>query len=90
MSVMKIMTHSGQNATAYILSGSPIFFQVETKLYPTGLRNVVPYIVADIFSGYLRRFLCLIIVITNLHDCGETNVMYTVAVVCEGKQCRTQ
>ncbi len=37
MSVMKIMTHSGQHVTAYTLNGSPIFFQVETKLYPTGL-----------------------------------------------------
>jgi predicted ribosome-associated RNA-binding protein Tma20 len=36
MSVMKIMTHSGANVTAYTLNGSPIFFQVETKLYPTG------------------------------------------------------
>lgn len=37
MSVMKIMTHSGQHVTAYTLNGSPIFFQVETQLYPTGL-----------------------------------------------------
>lgn len=37
MTVMKIMTHSGQNVTAYILNGAPIFFQVEAKLYPTGL-----------------------------------------------------
>ncbi|CAB4012295.1 eukaryotic translation initiation factor 2D [Paramuricea clavata] len=35
MSVMKIMTHSGQHVTAYTLNGSPIFFQVETQLYPT-------------------------------------------------------
>ena len=35
MSVMKITTHSGQHVTAYTLNGSPIFFQVETILYPT-------------------------------------------------------
>ncbi|XP_028404772.1 eukaryotic translation initiation factor 2D-like [Dendronephthya gigantea] len=35
MSVMKIMTHSGQNVTAYTVNGSPILFQIETKLYPT-------------------------------------------------------
>ena len=37
MSVMKITTHSGQHVTAYTLNGTPIFFQVETILYPTGL-----------------------------------------------------
>lgn len=36
-SVMKILTHSGQNVTTYMVNGSPILFEVETKIYPTGL-----------------------------------------------------
>lgn len=61
MSVMKIMTHSGQNVTAYILNGSPIFFQVETKLYPSGdyvkhtilfhLGNFLGVVRASFFKG---------------------------------------
>lgn len=35
MSVMRIMTHSGQNVTVFCLNGEPIFFDVEKKVIPT-------------------------------------------------------
>ena len=36
ISVMRLMTHSGQNVTVFCLSGEPIFFEVEKKVFPTG------------------------------------------------------
>ncbi|CAH3156749.1 unnamed protein product [Pocillopora meandrina] len=35
ISVMRVMTHSGQNVTVFCLSGEPIFFEVEKKVFPT-------------------------------------------------------
>lgn len=35
ISVMRLMTHSGQNVTVFCLSGEPIFFEVEKKVFPT-------------------------------------------------------
>ena len=36
MLTMKIYTHSGQTAQVYVLQRNPIFFEVETTIYPTG------------------------------------------------------
>ena len=36
MSVMRIMSHSGQAAVAYCVSGEPVFFEVQGKIFPTG------------------------------------------------------
>lgn len=36
ISVMRLMTHSGQNITVFCLSGEPIFFEVEKRVIPTG------------------------------------------------------
>ena len=33
---MRLMTHFGQNVTVFCLSGEPIFFEVEKKVFPTG------------------------------------------------------
>lgn len=35
ISVMRVMTHSGQNITVFCLSGEPIFFEVEKRVIPT-------------------------------------------------------
>ncbi|KAL9950933.1 hypothetical protein ACROYT_G043506 [Oculina patagonica] len=35
ITVMRIMTHSGQNVTVFCLSGEPIFFEIEKKVLPT-------------------------------------------------------
>lgn len=48
ISVMRLMTHSGQNITVFCLSGEPIFFEVEKRVIPTGNTNpreVLPTIV---------------------------------------------
>ena len=48
ISVMRVMTHSGQNITVFCLSGEPIFFEVEKRVIPTGNsypREVLPTIV---------------------------------------------
>ncbi|KAJ7323398.1 Eukaryotic translation initiation factor 2D [Desmophyllum pertusum] len=37
ITVMRLMTHSGQNVTVFCLSGEPIFFEVEKKVIPTDL-----------------------------------------------------
>ena len=36
ISVMRVMTHSGQNVTVFCLDGEPIFFEVEKRIFPTG------------------------------------------------------
>lgn len=36
ISVMRLMTHSGQNITVFCLSGEPIFFEVDKRVIPTG------------------------------------------------------
>lgn len=36
ITVMKIMTHSGQNVTGYCLNGDPIFFEIEKRVIPSG------------------------------------------------------
>lgn len=35
ISVMRVMTHSGQNVTVFCLDGEPIFFEVEKRIFPT-------------------------------------------------------
>ena len=36
ITVMRIMTHSGQNVTVYCLNGEPMFFEIEKRVIPTG------------------------------------------------------
>jgi len=37
MSVTKITTHSGDLAVIYSVNGEPIFFEVEKRIFPTGI-----------------------------------------------------
>ena len=36
MTVMKVYTHSGVNVVVYCLGKTPIFFDVDGTVYPTG------------------------------------------------------
>lgn len=41
MTVMRIMSHSGQNVTVYCLSGEPVFYEIERRIFPTGTNQSI-------------------------------------------------
>jgi len=47
ITVMKISTHGGQDALVYFMQKNPSFFEIDKKIYPTGLSGFYLFAVAS-------------------------------------------